>query len=105
MTNYPPNPPPPSYAPAPPAPATPKNWLGATALALAVVGLICSLSIVGGVALGTAAVVFAGGLASVAALNWRSYGVFRVNEVAAAPFRHAYGAPIPPYDVAYGGRA
>lgn len=44
------------------------------------------------VALGTAAVVFAGGLASVAALNWRSYGVFRVNEVAAAPFRHAYGA-------------
>lgn len=57
MTHYPPGPPPPPYATSVPAPATPKNWLGTTALALAVVGLVCSLSIVGGVALGVVAII------------------------------------------------
>jgi hypothetical protein len=60
MTQYPAaHPPPPAapYAGSAPAPAKPKNWLGATALAVAILGLICSISIVGGVTLGVVAII------------------------------------------------
>jgi hypothetical protein len=57
MTQYPVGYPPPPYAGPTPIQAKPKNWLGATALALAIAGLICSISIVGGVTLGLVAIV------------------------------------------------
>jgi hypothetical protein len=57
MTHYPPSHPPPPNATSAPAPSSPKNGLGAAALALAVVGLVCSLSVLGGVLLGVVAII------------------------------------------------
>jgi hypothetical protein len=78
MTGYPggsyPPPPPPSYPPPPgygphpygpypgmpygAAPAGPRNGLGITALVLGIVGLLAFWSVVGGIVLGVAAVIF-----------------------------------------------
>jgi hypothetical protein len=57
MTQYPASHPPPPSAGSTPPPAKPKNWLGATALAVAILGLICSISIVGGVIFGVIAII------------------------------------------------
>ena len=57
MTQYPASYPPPSYAGLTPVPAKPKNWLGATALVLAILGLVFSISIVGGVTFGVIAII------------------------------------------------
>jgi hypothetical protein len=57
MTQYPASHPPPPYAGLTPVPAKPKNWLGATALVLAILGLVFSISIVGGVTLGVIAII------------------------------------------------
>jgi hypothetical protein len=57
MTQYPASYPPPPYAGLTPVPAKPKNWLGATALVLAILGLVLSISIVGGVTLGVIAMI------------------------------------------------
>jgi hypothetical protein len=57
MTQYPAGQPPPPHAGSTPPPAKPKNWLGATALAVAILGLICSISIVVGVTFGVIAII------------------------------------------------
>jgi hypothetical protein len=57
MTQYPASYPPPPYPELTPAPARPKNGLGAAALTVAIIGLVCSISIVGGIALGIVAII------------------------------------------------
>jgi hypothetical protein len=57
MTQYPASHPPPPYAGSAPAPTKPKNWIGATALGVAILGLVGSVSVVGGVALGVTAII------------------------------------------------
>jgi hypothetical protein len=57
MTQYPASYPPPPYAGLPAAPPKPKNGLGAAALLVAIVGMVGSISIVGGIALGATAIV------------------------------------------------
>ena len=57
MTQIPGSYPPLPYAAPVPVPAKPKNWLGATALVVAILGLVGSISIVGGVTLGVIAII------------------------------------------------
>jgi hypothetical protein len=57
MTQYPAHHSPPPYPGLAPVPAKPKNWLGTTALVVAILGLVGSVSVVGGVALGVTAII------------------------------------------------
>lgn len=57
MSQYPTGYPPPPYAAPPPVARRPMNWLGSTALAMAIVGLVFCFSVIGGVVCGVVAVI------------------------------------------------